>query len=77
MSDQSISKTSQIQFFLSLTCSGFNLPLILNKCILLATLHYFIGTYEWVLDTKSKILVLLENNCPLQKLVFLILLATK
>ena len=31
MSDQSISKTSQIQFFLSLTFSGFNLPLILNK----------------------------------------------
>ena len=46
MSDQFISKTSQIQFFLSLTCSGFNLPLILNKCILLATLHSFIGTYE-------------------------------
>ena len=69
--DQSISKTSQIQFFLILTCSGFSLPLILNKCILLATLHNFIGTYEWVLDIKSKILVLLENKCPLQKLVFL------
>ena len=41
MSDQSISKTSQIQFFLSLICSRFNLPLILNKCILLATLHRF------------------------------------
>ena len=71
MSDQSISKTSQIQFFLSLTCSEFNLPLILNKCILPATLHSFVGTYEWVLDIKSKILVLLENKCPLQKLVFL------
>ena len=45
-SDQSISKTSQIQFFLILTCFGFNLPLILNKCILLATLHNFMGTYE-------------------------------
>ena len=69
MSEQSISKTSQIQFFLSLTCSGFNLPLISNKCILPATLHSFIRTYEWVLDTKSKILVLLENKHPLQKLV--------
>ena len=77
MSDQSISKTSQIQFFLILTCSGFSLPLILNKCILQATLHNFIGTYEWVLDIKSKILVLLENKHPLQKLVFLILLVTK
>ena len=61
-SDQSISKTSQIQFFLSLTCSGLNLPLILNKCMLLATLHNFIGTYEWVLDINSKILVLLEKT---------------
>ena len=77
MSDQSISKTSQIQFFLSLTCSGFNLSLILNKCILPATLHSFIGTYEQVLDIKSKILVLLENKRPLQKLVFVILLVTK
>ena len=77
MSYQSISKTSQIQFFLSLTCSGFNLPLILNKCILPATVHNFIGTYKRVLDMKSKILVLLENRCPLQKLVFLILLVTK
>ena len=42
-----------------------------------ATLHNFIGTYEWALDTKSKILVLLENKHPLQKLVFLILLVTK
>ena len=74
---QSISKTSQIQFFLILTCSGFSLPLILHKCILLATLHNFIGTYEWVFDMKSKILVLLENKCPLQKLVFLNLLVTK
>ena len=31
MFDQSISKTSQIQFFLSFTFSGFNLPLILNR----------------------------------------------
>ena len=30
-----------------------------------------------VLDIKSKILVLLENKCPLQKLVFLSLLVTK
>ena len=43
-SDQSISKTSQIQFFLILTFSGFNLPLILNKWILPATLHNLIGT---------------------------------
>ena len=71
MSDQSISKTSQIKFFLGLTCSGFHLPLILNKCILLATLHSLIGTYEEVLDIKSKILVLLENKHPLQRLVFL------
>ena len=70
MFDQFICKTSQIQFFLSLTCSGFNLLLILNKCIPLATLHNFIGTHEQVLDIKSKILVLLENKCPLQKLVF-------
>ena len=77
MFDQSISRTSQIQFFLSLTCSGFSLPLILNECILPATLHNFIGTYEWVLDIKSKFLLLLENKCPLQKLVFLILLVTK
>ena len=77
MLDQSISKTSQIQFFLSLTFSGFNLPPIQNKCILLATLHNFMGTYEWVLDRKSKILVLLGNKCPLQKLVFLSLLVTK
>ena len=45
-SDQSFSKTSQIQFFLSFTFSGFNLPFIQNKCILLATLHNIIGTYE-------------------------------
>ena len=77
MSDQSISKTSQIQFFLSLTCSGFSLSLILNKCILPATLHNFIGTYEWVFDIKSKILVLLENKRPLKKLDFLNLLVTK
>ena len=77
MSDQSNSRTSQIQFFLILTCSGFSLPLILNKCILPATLHNFIGTYEWVFDMKSKILVLLENKRPLQKLVFLTLLVTK
>ena len=76
-SDQSISKTSQIQFFLSLTFSGFNLPHILNKWILLATLHNFIGTYEWVLDIKSNILVLLENKRPLKKLDFLNLLVTK
>ena len=77
MSDQSISKISQIQFFLILTCSGFSLSLILNKCILSATLHNFIGTYEWVLDIKSKIFVSLENKHPLQKLVFLSLLSTK
>ena len=46
MSDQSISKTSQIQFFLSFTFSGSNFPFIQNKCILPATLHNFIGTYE-------------------------------
>ena len=76
-SDQSISKTSQIQFFLSLTFPGFSLPLILNKWILPATLHNFIGTYEWVLDMKSNILVLLENKCPLKKLDLLNLLVTK
>ena len=75
--DQSISKTSQIQFFSSLTFSGFSLPLILNKWILPATLHNFIGTYEWVLDMKSNILVLLENNHPLKKLDFLNLLVSK
>ena len=77
MSNQSISKTSQIQFFLSFTFSGFNLPFIQNKCIHPATLCNFIGIYEWALDIKSKILVLLENKHPLQKLVFLILLVTK
>ena len=35
-----------------------------------ATLHNFIGTYEWALDTKNKSLVLLENKCPLQKACF-------
>ena len=75
--DQSISKTSQIQFFLSFTFSGLNLPFIRNKCILLATLHNLIGTYECMLDMKSKILVLLGNKHPLQKLVFLSLLVTK
>ena len=77
MSDKSIYKTSQIQFFLILTCSVFSLPLILNKCILLATLNNYIGTYEWVLDIKNKILVLLENKHPLQELVFLSFLVTK
>ena len=77
MSDKSISKTSQIQFFLSLTFSGFSLPLILNKWILPATLHNFIGTYEWVFDMKSNILVLLENKHPLKKLHFLNLLVTR
>ena len=76
-SDQSISKTSQIQFFLSLTFSGFNLPLILNKWILPATLHNIIGTYEWVSDMNSNIMVLLENKQPLTKLVFFNLLVTK
>ena len=42
-----------------------------------ATLHNFMGTYEWVLDIISKILVLLENKHPLQKLVCLIFLVTK
>ena len=45
-SDQSISKTSQIHFFLSFTFSGFSLPFIQNKCILPATLCNFIGTYD-------------------------------
>ena len=72
MFDQSISKTSQIQFFLSFTFSGFNFPLILNRQILLASLHNFIDMYEWVLDTKSNILVLLENKHPLKKLDFLV-----
>ena len=69
-SDQSISKTSQIQFFLSLTCSGFNLPHILNKCILPATLHNFIGMYEWVLDIKSKILVFFRKQTSFTKACF-------
>ena len=33
--------------------------------------------YEWVLDIKSNILVLLENKHPLKKLDFLTLLATR
>ena len=41
----------------------------------MATLHNFIGTYEWVLDMKSNILVLLENKHPLKKLDFLNLLS--
>ena len=36
-----------------------------------------IGTYEWVLDMKSNILVLLENKRPLKKLDFHNLLVTK
>ena len=68
---------SKIQFFLSLTFSGFNLLLILNKWIHPATLHNFIGTYEQVLDIKSNILVLLENKHPLKKVDFLNLLVTK
>ena len=75
-SDQSISKTSQIQFFLILTFSGFNLPPILNKWIL-ATLHNLIGTEEWVFDMNSNILALLENKQTLKKLLFLNLLVTK
>ena len=35
------------------------------------------GTYEWVLDLKSSILVLLENNHPLKKIDFLNLLVAK
>ena len=76
MFDQSISKTSQIQFFLSFTFSGFYLPLILNRWMLPATLHSFIGMYELVFDTKRNIFVL-ENKLPLKKLDFLFLLVTK
>ena len=50
---------------------------VLYQCMVSCFCFYFIGTYENVLDIKSKILVLLENNHPLQKLVFLILLVTK
>ena len=72
-----MSKTSQIQFFLNLTFSIVSLPLILNRWILPAILHNFIGTYDLVFDMKSINLVTLENNHPLNKLDFLILLATR
>ena len=65
---QSISNTSQIQFFLNLIFSGDNLPLILNKCILPAILHRIIGTYDCVFDIKSITLVMLENKCPPNKI---------
>ena len=74
---QYISNTSKIQFFLSFIFSGVNLPLILNKCILPAILHRFIGTYDCMFDIKSITLVMLENKHPLNKLDFLILLVTR
>ena len=74
---QSISQTSQIQFLLNLTFSIVNLPLILNRWILPAILHNFIGTYDLVFDIKSITLVTLENNHPLKKLDFLILIVTR
>ena len=74
---QSISKTSKIQFLLNLTLSMVNLTLSLNKCILLAVLFYFLGTYVVALDIKSTILVILENRCPLNKQDFLTLHMTR
>ena len=71
MSLQSISKMSQIQFLLNLTCSIVNLPQSLNKCILPAILFNFIGTYVVAFDMKSTILVTLENRCPLNKQDFM------
>ena len=53
-----------------------SLPLSLNKCILLAILFNFMGTYVVALDMKSTILVKLEDRCPLNKKDFLILLMT-
>ena len=50
---QSISNTSQIQFFLNFIFSGVNVPLILNKCIIPAILHRFIGTYDCMFDMKA------------------------
>ena len=74
---QSISSTSQIQFFLIFILSGVNFPLILNKCILPAILHRFIGSHDCVFGIKSIILVTLENKHPPNKLDFLLLLVTR
>ena len=71
ISFQSISRTSQIQFLLNLTCSMVSHPLILNRWILPAILHNFIGTYDLVFDIKSITFVMLENKHPSNRLDFL------
>ena len=73
---QSISNTSQIQFLLKLIHSGVNLPLILNRCILPATLHRPIGTYDCESDMNSITLDTFENKCPQSRFHFLILFVT-
>ena len=73
---QSISNTSQIQFFSNFIQSGVCLPLILNKCMLPAILHRSTSTYDCVSNMNSITLVILENRCPLNKLDFLTLLVT-
>ena len=70
MSDQSISKTSQIQFFLSLTCSAFNLPLILNKCILPATLHNFYRDIQMGVGYKEQDFGIVRKQTSFTKACF-------
>ena len=41
---QSISRVSQIHFQFNLIFLGFNMPIVLNKWIIPAVLHNFIGT---------------------------------
>ena len=67
ISFQSISNTSQIQFFLNRIHSGVSLPLILNECMLPAILHRFTGTDNCVSDINSITFVILENRCPPNK----------
>ena len=52
ISFQSISRTSQIQFLLNLTSSMVSIPIILNRWILPAILHNFIGTHDLVFEIK-------------------------
>ena len=54
-------------FFLNVTYSGVNFPVILNKCILPAVLHHFNSTS----DMKCITFAALEYNFPLNSFNFL------
>ena len=57
--------TSQMYFHLNSTFSGFIVPVILNRCILPAILHNFIGTQYCPLEINSIIFTALEKKHPL------------